>query len=810
MSSQDNNQLNISKIFNTKGKDIILWKCLLYDISIKDLNRHENIISKLNQCLIEDNYIDLTLSIIDFIIDYGNSSIIELVAQRFFLENIKRLLSNKSRADTQTRKMVLFLIQKWAKKFGEESYTQINELYNEINSLRRYNFPSSGWENKTYIKFISQKEISEAKEIIIKQKQSNNPFMENNIKTVYLDAPNKMSVVEGYASNYVNLNAPLPVYPGNDVVYNSKNNINDNQNNLEEIDNNLNINEYLNENGMNQNNNKIYGNAYNIDNNKTFESVMNSQNNNDVQPKYNQLRNIDNNKSINSNCMSISNKNNEQMNNQFLENKDNNRTDTSIQRSLQKNKSEIGNNNIQYKENDDEKFDYLDSILNNERNFIVPKITENADKKNNKEKNNLLLKSHKNSEKNQESNNNIKEKAYNTPSHEKNKPIFVKPTPNQNINYINNDNNIEKNQNNNIKESSKDNYNEINDNGNNPVNTNIIVDNFIKNQKGKIKSSKNNINEQKNNNLNNINNINYNKINQNKISHNNDNQNNINNHNINNSYKNNQNYQNSQNNQNNQKNNMQKIYFTNDNNEHRININNNESNFKQPNISAIRQMNNNINIQSNIKKNINNHFINDHNNNINNNQMNKKVRGNSCDRSNNNNKYQTKNVCYNNNQRPFINNKENNFETYDINRYKNEKKKKIKKYNNWINMGKFSYYNSYKHQLLEGINEIRAESQKCKDLIDKYTQENYNYEIVTLKKLQKDIEKTCFRYNSLMNDEFIPRFYSEFDTNFKSASFNPTIKNNDDFKNEGEVYFYSGIITGSTSQKNLEKILNKK
>ena len=108
MEAKKNYKLSVIEIYAKKGYEILPWKNLLTEIKLNDENINFNIICKLNQCIIEEKYIQLTLSIIDFIIDYGNDSIVKEIASENFLRNFARLASKKSKLNEKVQKCVIF------------------------------------------------------------------------------------------------------------------------------------------------------------------------------------------------------------------------------------------------------------------------------------------------------------------------------------------------------------------------------------------------------------------------------------------------------------------------------------------------------------------------------------------------------------------------------------------------------------------------------------------------------------------------------------------------------------------------------
>ena len=185
---------SIHKIYDSDGKNIYEWKEFLYEININKNKINNEIKSRLNQSFIDKNKIELTSDLIDFIIDYGSNSIIDLISDEKLLENFILLSENSSK---ELQKKVVFLIQKWALKFKDKNVYSIFKKYYDILKSNDIIFPENDYKMFTYDKYITEKEINETmiliKEILFQKNkyktlvknfyisiQNENPFLEKN------------------------------------------------------------------------------------------------------------------------------------------------------------------------------------------------------------------------------------------------------------------------------------------------------------------------------------------------------------------------------------------------------------------------------------------------------------------------------------------------------------------------------------------------------------------------------------------------------------------------------------------------------
>ena len=160
MDQNDENMLsNIEKIFSANGEDKDAWSNYLCDIISGNSKIIQETISTLKQNLINKEKVDLTLDIIDFLIQYGSTEIIEQIAQKDFLNSILVLLKNKSKTSVEIQKKIIFLTQKWYKKFENEQKENTIGFINIYNSLKKGGiiFPPPSYQIQTYNKYIAEK-----------------------------------------------------------------------------------------------------------------------------------------------------------------------------------------------------------------------------------------------------------------------------------------------------------------------------------------------------------------------------------------------------------------------------------------------------------------------------------------------------------------------------------------------------------------------------------------------------------------------------------------------------------------------------
>ena len=211
MEKKEGTLLNISNIYFAKGENKKFWKKLLYDIISNDRIIIFNIVSELFQSLKKNNNLELSIYIIDFIMDYGSESIIESITKEEFLYYFTKILSNKYETKEENKKLVLYLIQKWTLDKGKK-YVNLQLSYDKLKN-KGIIFPSQNIEFETYQKFISSSEILE---IINNRKININEYKEKTIyQNPFLDisknkSSSKLDIINNLKNNKLYVNEPAP------------------------------------------------------------------------------------------------------------------------------------------------------------------------------------------------------------------------------------------------------------------------------------------------------------------------------------------------------------------------------------------------------------------------------------------------------------------------------------------------------------------------------------------------------------------------------------------------------------------------
>ena len=145
----------LETFFKNKGKILELWKTIN-----ELLNTRENEIPvfctyikhKINSYDKQNSL--LSLDFIDFCVDYGNMNLWSQLNSKDFLSSL--ITNLKTREDTEIQSKILFLIEKWAKKF-EKYYPDLSNFQNIYILLKKNNveFPINIQSDyNKYIKFI--------------------------------------------------------------------------------------------------------------------------------------------------------------------------------------------------------------------------------------------------------------------------------------------------------------------------------------------------------------------------------------------------------------------------------------------------------------------------------------------------------------------------------------------------------------------------------------------------------------------------------------------------------------------------------
>ena len=315
MKDENNKSKNITFIISSNGKNKEAWEILLNNIISNDSNINNDIISYIYQSLIEKTNIEINLDILDFIVQYGSLSIIEVFVNKNLSKQILELLKNNSKSSINVQKKIIFLIQKWARKYAEEKEQIYSAFINNYESLKKEGimFPPDNFKMTTYNKYISDEEVQN---IINKTKTENensfeNPFLSEMLETnkgdkkiftnesclkKNLDDDNEENPYnQDFKFNNNNLKNNNNIKQYNNIYPNNNNNSKNqfpNHNN-----NNNNKNNYMNSNYNKIKNNKDNINNYNRNNNYNNNNYNNNINNNNYKNRNN--NNFNNNNVIN-------------------------------------------------------------------------------------------------------------------------------------------------------------------------------------------------------------------------------------------------------------------------------------------------------------------------------------------------------------------------------------------------------------------------------------------------------------------------------------------------------------------------------
>ena len=178
-----------------------------------------------NSISIQPNNI-LNLDILDFVIDFGANTYINPLNDQNFLFTLINLLKKKYNTSEELQKELIYLIQKWAKKYyNHPFFINFKECYNYLGN-KGIVFPPDNIVVPTYSKYVTKNDLESVNDNNLYQSyQYDNPF---NNKNNFIS-----SSINNNNNNFGNFNN------FNDNNVNNSNNIN-------------NINNYNNNNNMNQ------------------------------------------------------------------------------------------------------------------------------------------------------------------------------------------------------------------------------------------------------------------------------------------------------------------------------------------------------------------------------------------------------------------------------------------------------------------------------------------------------------------------------------------------------------------------------
>ena len=327
MKEENNKSKNISIIISSNGNNKEAWKNLLNNIISNDSNINNDIISNIYQFLIEKTYIEINLDILDFIVQYGSLSMIEIFVNKNLSKQILELLKNNSKSSLNVQKKIIFLIQKWARKYEKEKQQIYSVFINNYKSLKKagITFPPDNFKITTYEKYISDEE---AQNFINRVKTDNensfaNPFLSEMIETNN-KGDKKIFTNESYLKK--NLDDDNEENP-----YNQDNKFNNNIKSNNNLNNNYNMNskEHLGNNNIGLNEQKShypkFPSQFKTDIKNNLRKNNNIRQNNNIYPNNNnnsknQFQNYNNsynnkNNYMNNNCNKVNNNNYNRTNN---------------------------------------------------------------------------------------------------------------------------------------------------------------------------------------------------------------------------------------------------------------------------------------------------------------------------------------------------------------------------------------------------------------------------------------------------------------------------------------------------------------
>jgi hypothetical protein len=167
--------MQINAIYSSGGNNKDDWIFLSLDITNEKYAA--KIVPFLKNKMIQDPKNLLNLDIIDYIINNGCPAFINLIAQKDFLDTFLNLLKSETKAGLENQKKVIYLTQKWAKKFSNNpNYRIFIENYKLLKN-KGICFPPLNFEMDTYNKYVKKYSNNINNN---QQKQQSNPSNQNN------------------------------------------------------------------------------------------------------------------------------------------------------------------------------------------------------------------------------------------------------------------------------------------------------------------------------------------------------------------------------------------------------------------------------------------------------------------------------------------------------------------------------------------------------------------------------------------------------------------------------------------------------
>ena len=173
MSSENGPELlNLESIYLSNGQNKADWDLFFTDINNE--SNFEKIVLYLKNKMKEDPKNVLTVDIIDYIVDNGNPKIIDFIFKKDLLDPFLNLLKSETNAGIENQKKVIYLTQKWAKKFGKnQNYGILIENYNLLKNSGIC-FPPENFVIETYTKYTGNSQSQTNKMNQNNQNRSNN------------------------------------------------------------------------------------------------------------------------------------------------------------------------------------------------------------------------------------------------------------------------------------------------------------------------------------------------------------------------------------------------------------------------------------------------------------------------------------------------------------------------------------------------------------------------------------------------------------------------------------------------------------
>ena len=229
MSEESPELLNLNSLYLSDGKNRADWEYFFADINNE--SNCEKIVIFLKNNMIKQPQNLLTLDILDYIFDNGCPKMLNLIAQKDFMEPFLNLLKSETNAGIENQKKVIYLTQKWAKKFSNNNnYSIFQENYNLLKNSGVC-FPPDNFVIDTYNKYIGNtgnniKNNNQLQGTNSSNQNNNNNQQNNNQQNNNMNQNENDFSLFNDGNNNENINNS-----NNNNNFNNRNNINQNINN---------------------------------------------------------------------------------------------------------------------------------------------------------------------------------------------------------------------------------------------------------------------------------------------------------------------------------------------------------------------------------------------------------------------------------------------------------------------------------------------------------------------------------------------------------------------------------------------------